>query len=157
MQYYVSAKKKDKNKKLCYVYLFICLVLRISLFVLFFSLGLVLLVWLSNFMITLIWFCIKIPDWEWATGVSFYKPLKFPETENATFCFIVVFVSLHKRQLHWRRFTFLKGDFSKVCYFHLYYFILSLFSILIFIHLRHLKNHRKILQKLFNQWRLNSV
>ena len=28
----------------------------------------------------------------------------------ATFCFIVVFVSLHQHQLHWRQFTFLKGD-----------------------------------------------
>ena len=42
--------KKIKIKKTCYFYLFICFVLRISFFELFFSLGLVLLVWLSNFM-----------------------------------------------------------------------------------------------------------
>ena len=29
---------------------------------------------------------------------------------SATFCFIVVFVSLHQHQLHRRQFTFLKGD-----------------------------------------------
>ena len=46
---------------------------------------------------------------------------------SATFCFIVVFVSLHQHQLHRRQFTFLKGD--QGCYFHLHYFILSLFSI----------------------------
>ena len=48
---------------------------------LFFHFGFVLLVWLSNFMITLIWSCIQLP--QWATGVSFYtNPLKFPETES---------------------------------------------------------------------------
>ena len=52
------------------------------LFVLFFfSHWIALLVWLSNFMITLIWSCIQLP--QWTTGVSFYtNPLKFPETES---------------------------------------------------------------------------
>ena len=50
------------------------------LLVLLFSLGLVLQVWLSNFMITLILFCMQLP--ELATGVSFYNPLKVPETES---------------------------------------------------------------------------
>ena len=50
-------------------------------FVFFFHFGFALLVWLSNFMITLIWSCIQLP--QWATGVSFYtNPLKFPETES---------------------------------------------------------------------------
>ena len=53
----------------------------VFVFFVFFSLGLVLLVWLSNFMITLTWSCIQLP--QWATGVSFYtNPLKFPETES---------------------------------------------------------------------------
>ena len=47
----------------------------------FFYIGFALLVWLSNFMITLIWSCIQLL--QWATGVSFYtNPLKFPETES---------------------------------------------------------------------------
>ena len=47
----------------------------------FFHIGFALLVWLSNFMITLIWSCIQLL--QWATGVSFYtNPLKFPETES---------------------------------------------------------------------------
>ena len=61
--------KKIKIKKTCYVYLFICLVLRISFICIVFSLGLVLLVWLSKFH-------------EWATCISVYNPLKFPETES---------------------------------------------------------------------------
>ena len=47
----------------------------------FFHIGFALLVWLSNFMITLIWSCIQLL--QWATGVSFYtNPLKFPETDS---------------------------------------------------------------------------
>ena len=72
---------------------FQCLVLRISFIcilfvfcfvvvvVFFFHFGFTLLVWLSNFMITLMWSCIQLP--QWATGVSFYtNSLKFPETDS---------------------------------------------------------------------------
>ena len=62
-------------------YLYCFLFLLFCFFVFFFHFGFALLVWLSNFMITLIWSCIQLP--QWATGVSFYtNPLKFPETES---------------------------------------------------------------------------
>ena len=64
---------------LLFVLFFFLVFLLLLLF--FFHIGFALLVWLSNFMITLIWSCIQLL--QWATGVSFYtNPLKFPETES---------------------------------------------------------------------------
>ena len=64
---------------LLFVLFFFCFFLMLLLF--FFHIGFALLVWLSNFMITLIWSCIQLL--QWATGVSFYtNSLKFPETES---------------------------------------------------------------------------
>ena len=60
--------------------LFFCCCCFFAVF-LFFAHWVALLVWLSNFIITLIWSCIQLP--QWTTGVSFYtNPLKFPETES---------------------------------------------------------------------------
>ena len=60
--------------------LFFCSCCFFAVF-LFFAHWVALLVWLSNFIITLIWSCIQLP--QWTTGVSFYtNPLKFPETES---------------------------------------------------------------------------
>ena len=98
-----NANEKDKNKKTCYVYLFICLVLRISFICIVFSLGLVLLVWLSNFMSEQLAFLFTTP-------LNFQKRKVNIYDFFATFCFIVVFVSLHQRQLQWRQLTFLKGE-----------------------------------------------
>ena len=59
----------------------------------------------------------------------FTTPLNFQKRKAnvydffATFCFIVVFVSLHQRQLHWRQFTFLKGE-GMLFSFILFYFII---------------------------------
>ena len=61
--------------------LFFFLFFLLLLLLFFFYIGFARLVWLSNFMITLIWSCIQLL--QWATGVSFYtNPLKFPETES---------------------------------------------------------------------------
>ena len=85
----------------------------------------------------------QIPDWEWGTGLSFYNPLKFPETESkhlwllCHFLFYSRFCISALTPVTLAAIYFLKR--GKGCYFHLFYFILSLFSILIFIHLRHLK------------------
>ena len=113
-----------------FFFFFICLVLRISFICIVFSLGLVLLVWLSNFMSEQL-------------GVS---PLNFQKRKVNiydvffTFCFIVVFVSLHQRQLHWRQFTFLKGE-GMLFSFILYYFIIIFH--LNFLRLRQLKKLSK--------------
>ena len=59
----------------------------------------------------------------------FTTPLNFQKQKAniydffATFCFIVVFVSLHQRQLHWRQFTFLKGE-GMLFLLILFYFII---------------------------------
>ena len=69
-----------------------------------FSLWLVLLVWLSNFMSEQL----GVSNWR----LFLQPPLNGKQTYDffATFCFIVVFVSLHQRQLQWRQLTFLKGE-----------------------------------------------
>ena len=130
----VKMNEKDKNKKTCYVYLFICLVLRISFICIVFSLGLVLLVWLSNFMSEQLAFLFTL------TPLNFQKRKVNIYDFFATFCFIVVFVSLHQRQLHWRQFTFLKGE-GMLFSFILYYFI-NIFH-LNFLRLRQLKKLSK--------------
>ena len=71
------------SQNLFYLYcFFFCFVFFAVFFFFFFSHWVALLVWLSNFMITLIWSCIQLP--QWTTGVFFFytNPLKFPETER---------------------------------------------------------------------------
>ena len=129
---------------------FIYLVLRISFirtvfllnFIFFFHLGL------------FYWSGSQIPWLSWSGPVCIYQnellgrfflqPPKFPGMEVniydffATFCFIVVFGSLHQRQLHWRQFTFLKGEWLLLSFISFYFIIIS---ILIF-------TIQKIIQKL---------
>ena len=116
------------------------------LFVLFFSLGLVLLVWLSNFMITLIWSCIQLPDcWEWATGVSFYNPLKLPET-LFRFCISaptpVTLVAIY----------FLKRGLGLLFSFTLFYFI-----IIFHFHFYTFNTSKKIIEKFCKNYSTNDV
>ena len=60
----------------------------------------------------------------------FTTPLNFQKRKAniydffATFCFIVVLVSLPQRQLHWRQFTFLKRGLGLLFSFILFYFII---------------------------------
>ena len=120
------------------------------LLVLFFSLGLVLQVWLSNFMLTLILFCMQLL--QWATGVSFYSPLKFPQKKSKHlwllfhFLFYSRFCISAPTPVTLAAIYFLKRE--RVIIF--IYIVLSLFSFLIFIHLRHAKksskNSAKIIQ-----------
>ena len=117
---------------------FICIV--------FFSLGLVLLVWLSNFMITLIWSCIQLPDcWEWATGVSFYNPLKLPETLFRV-CISsptpVTLVTIY----------FLKRGLGLLFSFTLFYFI-----IIFHFHFYTFKTSKKIIEKFCKNYSTNDV
>ena len=116
------------------------------LFVWFFSLALVLLVWLSNFMITLIWSCIQLPDcWEWATGVSFYNPLKLPET-LFRFCISaptsVTLVAIY----------FLKRGLGLLFSFTLFYFI-----IIFHFHFYTFKTSKKIIEKFCKNYSTNDV
>ena len=112
----------------------------------FFSLGLVLLVWLSNFMITLIWSCIQLPDcWEWATRVSFYNPLKLPET-LFRFCISaptsVTLVAIY----------FLKRGLGLLFSFTLFYFI-----IIFHFHFYTFKTSKKIIEKFCKNYSTNDV
>ena len=139
--------KKITITKTCYVYLFICLVLRMSFIcIVFFSLGLVLLVWLSNFMITLIWSCIQLPDcWEWATGVSFYNPLKLPET-LFRFC-ISAPTSVTLVEIY-----FLKRGLGLLFSFTLFCFI-----IIFHFHFYTFKTSKKIIEKFCKNYSTNDV
>ena len=139
--------KKDNNNKnlLCLSFHMPC---SQNVFYLygFFSLGLVLLVWLSNFMITLIWSCIQLPDcWEWATRVSFYNPLKLPET-LFRFCISaptsVTLVAIY----------FLKRGLGLLFSFTLFYFI-----IIFHFHFYTFKTSKKIIEKFCKNYSTNDV
>ena len=73
------------------------------LFVLFFHLGLFYWSGSQSFMSEQLAFLFTTP-------LNFQKRKVNIYDFFATFCFIVVFVSLHQHKLHWRQFTFLKGD-----------------------------------------------
>ena len=106
-----NANEKDKNKKLVMFIFSYALFSEFLLFVLFFHLGLFYWSGSQSFMSEQLAFLFTTP-------LNFQKRKVNIYDFFATFCFIVVFVSLHQHQLHWRQFTFLKGDQS--CYFHLY-------------------------------------
>ena len=166
------------------LFIFSCLVLRIfftclfvCLFVFFFH--------FSNFMITLIWSCIQLP--QWATGVSFYtNPLKFPETGSKHlwlfyhFLFYSRFCISAPTPVTLAAIYFPKRGLGLLFPFPLFYFIIilffffsflkrglgllfsfTLFYFIIIIHFNFytFKTSKKIniLQKLFNQWRLNWI
>ena len=123
-------KKIKIENLLCFFFFFICLVLRISFICIVFSLGLVLLVWLSNFM----------SEQLEVSPLNFQKRKVNIYDVFATFCFIVVFISLHQRQLHWGQFTSSKGE-GMLFSFILFYFIIIFH--LNFLHLRQLKKSSK--------------
>ena len=85
----------------------------------------------------------------------FTTPLNFQKQKAniydffATFCFIVVFVSLHQRQLHWRQFTFLKGEGML--------FLLILFYFIIMFHFNFytFKTSKKIIEKFCKSYSTN--
>ena len=115
--------KKIKIKNLlCFFFFSYALFSEFPLFVLFFHLGL------------FYWFLFTL------TPLNFQKRKVNIYDVFATFCFIVVFVSLHQRQLHWGQFTSSKGE-GMLFSFILFYFIIIFH--LNFLHLRQLKKSSK--------------